>query len=222
MKPWTRRNARAFAPMMLPAFLLALAATAGAQDEGGRAAREREALRRTQAALRQAQEQQASLARENAELAAQAGKLGETAKRAESQLTGSRSEATRLRAELAGVMAERDALRAQAEADTKTARHRAEESTQRIAAASRLAEERSRTVGGMTALLETATRSLANAEKANREMHAFGLQIIDRLRGRATSSTIDPVLGLQQVRLENEAEALRDRLDALRLPQQAR
>ena len=114
-------------------------------------------------------------------------------------------------------------MRAQADADKKAAESRAAESAQRLAESGRVIAERTRTVAGMTALLESVTGSLAKAEKSNREMHAFGLQLIDQLRGRSSNAALvatDPVLGLQLVRLENEAEALRDRLDALRLPPQ--
>lgn len=209
-----RRKARA---LLLP-LLLAFATTAGAQDDVGRAAREREAFRRAQAALRQAQEQQAALAREKSELSAQTSRLGESVKRAEAQLSGSRSEAARLRAELARTTAERDALQAKAEADQKAVQSRGEESAQRIAALTRVVDERTRTVASLTELVGNTTRSLAAAEKANREMHGFGLQLIDQLRGRSEVGAADPVLGFGQVRLENTAEALRDRLDALRLP----
>ncbi len=203
--------------------LCALVLNAAAQDDGGRAAREREALRRTQSALKQSQEQQAALAREKSELSAQASKLGDTARQAQSQLAGARSEAARLRTELVRVTSELDTLRVQAEADKKGAQLRADESAQRLAEAMRVAAERTHTVGSMTALLERVTQSLAKAEKANREMQAFGLELIDRLRGRSSGvalGAVDPVLGLKQVRLENEAEAMRDRLDALKLPPQ--
>ena len=56
-------------------------------------------------------------------------------------------------------------------------------------------------------------------------MHAYGLQLINEVRGRAGSDAavaVDPVLGLRQVRIENRAEELRDGLDALKLPAQAR
>ena len=205
--------------------LCALALNAGAQqDDTGRAAREREALRRTQSALKLSQEQQATLTREKSELTAQASKLGDTARQAQAQLAGSKSDGVRLHAELARVASELSALRAQAEADKGGAKLRSEELSQRLAEAGRITAERTRTIGSMTALLEHVTQSLAKAEKANREMHVFGLQLIDQLRGRASNAAIvatDAVLGLQQVRLENEAEAMRDRLDALKLAPQS-
>ena len=74
-------------------------------------------------------------------------------------------------------------------------------------------------------MLERATQLLAAAEKSNRELHAYGLKLIDEVRGRASSdasAAVDPVLGLRQVRIENRAEELRDGLDALKLPAQAK
>ncbi|MES1163226.1 MAG: hypothetical protein ABUL50_09210 [Rhizobacter sp.] len=200
--------------------LVLAAPLALAQDDGGRAGREREALRRAQAALRQAQEQQSALAREKGEVSAQRDKLGEVAKRTETQLSASRSEAARAIAQVAALTTDLRSARDQAEAQRKEAEARITELSKQLSEANRLAEERARANGGLTALLEHATRSLTAAEKANREMHAFGLQMIERLRGRGAAEDLaqnDPVLGFGKIRLENEAEALRDRLDAARM-----
>ena len=209
--------------------LLLMALPAIAQDDAGRAAREREALRRTQAALKQSQEQQAALAREKADLSSQLtsqrDSLGASSRRAQSQLIASQSEAARMRAELAHVSAELAALRGQADVDAKAAQVQTQELAKRVDDATRLAAERTRTAASLTALLERATQLLAAAEKSNREMHAYGLQLIDEVRGRASgdaSTAVDPVLGLRQVRIENRAEELRDGLDALKLPASAR
>ena len=212
--------------------LLLMALPAIAQDDAGRAAREREALRRTQAALKQSQDQQATLAREKAELssqlASQRDSLGASSRRAQSQLAASQTEAARTRAELARVSAELAALRGQIEADgkaAKAAQAHTQELAKRLDDASRLAADRTRTAASLTARLERATQLLAAAEKSNREMHAYGLQLIDEVRGRASgdaSTAVDPVLGLRQVRIENRAEELRDGLDALKLPASAR
>ena len=51
-------------------------------------------------------------------------------------------------------------------------------------------------------------------------MAAFGQQMIEQVRNRASVDTFlrsEPVLGFSQVRLENQAEALKDRLAALKL-----
>jgi predicted nuclease with TOPRIM domain len=221
-------------PLHFKTTLLSLALcvcfSAAAQDDG-RAAREREALRRSQAALKQAQEQQAVLAREKTELTAQQQKLSDEAKQAQSQLGGARSEAGRLRAEVNRLSAELTALKTQMEADKKlmlsnneaaqnAAQQAAQKSAQQLSEAERLNVQQTRTVASMTALLERSTTALAAAEKANREMHALGLQLIDQVRGKSASGLSglsNPVLGLGQVKLENTAEQLRDQLDALKV-----
>ena len=195
---------------------VALSLSCAAQDDN-RASREKEALRRTQAALRQAQEQQAALAKEKDDLAGQRDKLDEAAKRSQSQLAASRGDAARLNTGLARAADELVATKARDDAARKELEDRLAEQAQRLAAAQRTADERAHANAALTALLEHATQSLAAAEKANGEMHALGLQMIDRIRGRQANvdgGVNDPVLGFGQIRLENEAEALRDKLDA--------
>lgn len=209
---------------------LCLCFSANAQDDT-RAAREREALRRAQAALKQAQEQQAVLVKEKSDLTATQQSLSDAAKQAQSQLGGARSESGRLRAEVNRLNAELATLQMQLEVDKKSmasgleaaqklARQAAQKSAQQLAEAERLNVQQNRTVASVTALLERSTAALSAAEKANRDMHGWGLQLIDQLRGKNASPGLtasDPLLGLGQVRLENTAEQLRDQLDALKL-----
>jgi septal ring factor EnvC (AmiA/AmiB activator) len=202
----------------------ALSLSCAAQDDS-HATREREALRRTQAALRQAQEQQAALAREKDDLAGQRDKLDEAAKRSQGQLAAARSDATRLNASLSRAAEELAAAQARDDAARKDLEARLAEQSQRLAESLRVADERARSNAALIGLLEHATQSLAAAETANREMHALGLQMIARIRDRqagADAIAADPVLGFGQIRLENEAEALRDRLDAAKLANAAR
>ena len=198
--------------------LLALGATlslcSAAQDSPSR---KKEALRRTQAALRDAQQQQATLAKEKDELAGQRDKLDADAKRSQSQLAAARSDAAHLNAGLAHAADELAATKAHDESQRKELEDRLADQERRLAQAQRVADERARANAALVALLERATQSLARAEQANGQMHALGLQMIDRLRGGAPSGA-DPVIGFGQVRLENEAEALRDKLDAAKLP----
>ena len=208
----------ALALSLVLSFTLAL--PAHAQDDAGRASREREALRRAQSALKQSQEQQATLTREKTDIAAERDKLGDSAKRAESQLGASRAAASRAGAELVRVTAELGALRTQAEADKKAAQVRADDVSKRLDESVRIATERTRTVASLKDLLERSTKALATAEKANREMAAFGQQMIEQVRNRTGSDAFlrgEPVLGFTQVRLENQAEELRDRLAAMTL-----
>ena len=211
-------NRHALALSLVLSFTLAL--SAHAQDEAGRASREREALRRAQSALKQSQEQQATLTREKSDLAAERDKLGDSAKRAESQLGATRATAARASTELARVSAELGTLRAQAEVDKKGGQVRADDLSKRLDEATRIAAERTRTVASLKDLLERSTKALATAEKANREMAAFGQQMIEQVRNRTGSDAFlrgEPVLGFTQVRLENQAEELRDRLAAMTL-----
>ena len=198
----------------------AVSLSCAAQDDTH--SREKEALRRTQAALRQAQEQQAALAKEKDDIAGQRDKLDEAAKKSQSQLAVSRSDAARLNASLAHANDELAATKARDDAARQELETRLAEQSQRALEAQRLAEERARANASLTALLEHATQSLAAAEKANAQMHALGVQMIDRLRGHEAEAGVpDPVVGFGQVRLENEAEALRDKLDAAKLPNAA-
>ncbi|MBC7731776.1 MAG: hypothetical protein H7306_07740 [Bacteriovorax sp.] len=213
---WLHRHALALSLVL--SFTLAL--PAHAQDDTGRASREREALRRAQSALKQSQEQQATLTREKSDIAAERDKLGNSAKRAESQLGASRATAARAGTELARVTAEIGTLRTQAEADKKAAQGRADDLSKRLDETTRTAAERTRTVASLTALLERSSKALAAAETANREMAAFGQQMIEQVRNRAPADNFlrsEPVLGFSQVQLENQAEALKDRLAALKL-----
>ena len=198
---------------------MTLSLACAGQDDN-RAAREKEALRRTQAALRQAQEQQAALTKEKEALSGQRDKLDEAAKRTQSQLAASRGDAAKLNASLGRANDELAATKARDDVARKELEDRLAAQAQLLAAAQRMADERARANAALTALLEHATQSLAAAEQANAQMHALGLQLIERIRARqagAGEGVNDPVIGFGQVRLENEAEALRDQLEAAKL-----
>ncbi len=203
-----------------------LVAPAQAQDDK-RATREREALRRTQQALRTAQEQQSTLLREKAALAAEKDKLDQAAKRNGAQLGAAQSMANRSRNELAQARVELDTLRTELETLRKTSttqqqllQTRSDEQAQQLQQAQRLLAERVQALSAVARLLESSTRSLADAEAKNRQLYTIGLTLVDEHRGRnpdGSSSLVDPFFGLKQVQLEDRAEALRSELDALRL-----
>lgn len=214
---------------VLPIALLAftLSTPAGAQQDNAdnvRAARQREALRRSQEALKQAQEQQAALAREKTQLTADKARLDDEARRSGAQLGSARSEAAKLRAEVARLTVEQEAQRSAAitaHADKQAAAAAAAELTQRLAKAERELADRTRTVAALSTLTERSSKALGAAEDANRQMHALGLQLIEQLRSSSRGDgvlALRPVIGFNAVKLENEAEALRDKLDALKLP----
>lgn len=193
-----------------------------AQEDGGRAGREREALRRAQAALRQSQEQQAALAKEKADLATQRDQFGETAKRAQTQLAAVRGETGRLQSTVAKLEAQLADMRIQSDTDKKTAQASIDDLKQRLADANRRAEESTRLVATTTALLEKSTQALAAAEQANGRMHALGVQMIEQIRSGDRNVVSEPVIGFGQVKLENTAEGLRDQLDATRISNRAK
>ena len=211
-----------------PLRLLALAVTAAcvlpaaAQDNNSR---EREALRRAQAALNDtrrelaaAQAERSGLQREKEAAAAQAQAAQQARDGLQAQLRGLQQQLAALRAEQQ-VQAERQ--RSEREADTAAAAQRQRQAATQQAELQAQLDESRRANASVTQLLERATRALAEAEDKNRQLHALALQAVERYRAKTPAEAAlqgDPLLGLTQVRIENEAEALRAQADALRLP----
>ena len=225
------------ASLIAAALLLVFTASVSAQAnnanntnsaDSARVARQREALRRSQEALKLATEQQAQLLREKTQLATEKAKLDEDSRRQGAQLGGLRSEVVKLRADVSRMTVELDAERraaagvtATATASQQTAAAQAADLSQRLAKTERDLRERTQTLTALSALTERSSKALFAAETANRQMHSFGLQLIEQLRTTARSGNLmglQPAIGFAEVRLENEAEALRDKLDALKLP----
>ena len=198
--------------MLLLASSLSFACAA--QDDAH--SREREALRRTQGALRQAQEQQAALSKEKDDLAAQRDKLADAARRMQTEVAAAHSDAGRINASLVHAEDEIAAMKTRDEAARKDLESKLADQAERLAEARRVADERAHANTTLAALLQQTTQSLAAAEKANQQMHAVGVQLIDRIRSRDGAASADAVFGFGQVRIENETEALRDRLDSAR------
>lgn len=197
---------------------------ASAQDNNATASREREALRRAQAALNDTRRELAALQAERASLlrdkdaaAAEALRARQARDALQSELRAAQQQAAALRGEQQSAV---DRLRTERQDD---AARSAERDRQAAAEAARLQQqlaERSRTVAAVTALLERATQALAEAETQNRQLHAMAVEAVERWRGKTPADAAlqsDPLLGLTQVRIENVAEDLRSRADALRL-----
>lgn len=214
-------------PLAIALLGLALMLGAGgahAQDDK-KAAREKESLRRAQQALRAAQEKQSVLERDKAALALQLdtatrkneGELAEAQKSARTSRAGlasAQSELLRLRAEL-------DELRAGSEREKAALTTQAAQLTRSQQETQRLLDERTQTVISLGRLLDRSTKALANAERTNRELYASGRELLDRYRGKSVGDRLaerEPLFGLHEVQLENEAEALRTQLEAHRLP----
>lgn len=198
-----------------------VAATPLQAQENNRASREREALRRAQQALRSAQEQQSALQREKAALAAERDKLDEAARRNAAQLGSAQAQASRTRGELQRVEAERDRLKTELEElrSASAGREQAWQARQQeletaLREARALLAERTQTVTTVRGLLERSTAALADAEGKNGELYAIGRRLLDELRERGAGTGL---LGLEQVKLENRAEALRTEIEAQRL-----
>ena len=196
-----------------------LAAPLHAQDDA-KASKEREALRRAQSALR-------SMTDERDALQAEKARLTQDLARSSQELAAlrGRSQGEAGRAKLAEEHAQ--TLQAQLDAATKARDELAAASQQRehdlqeqLGAARRESAERLQSVRTVSALLEQSTKALAAAEDKNRKLLAVGEDLIKRYKSRSRfdSATIgDPLLGLTDVKLENEAEQIRGQMAQLRV-----
>lgn len=196
-----------------------LAAPLYAQDDA-KVSKEREALRRAQSALR-------SMTDERDALQADKAKLAQDKAKSDQELAAlrGRSQGEAGRAKLAEEHAE--TLQAQLDAAVKTRDEQAAASQQRerelqeqLAAARRESAERLRSAQAVSALLEQSTKALAVAEDKNRKLFAVGEDLIQRYKSRPRydAATIgDPLLGLTDVKLENEAETIRGQMAQLRV-----
>ena len=199
--------------------LLVLCLPAAAQD--AKVSKEREALRRAQTALRAATEQQDGLQAEKAKLAADKDRL-------EKELLAARSQSQGEAARLKQVDLRSEAFQGELQAAVKArqvleagSQQREQELQQQVQAARRESAERLQSARALTALLEQSTQALAGAEAKNRQLYAIGQDLVKRYlsRGRFEDATIgDPLLGLTDVKLENQAEELRSKLAAQKLP----
>lgn len=195
-----------------------LAATGQAQD--AKVSKEREALRRAQTALRAAQEQQSTLQ-------ADRDKALADAQAARQEVSGAKAQSAGLAQRLKARESELDTLRqqlqtareAQQDAEARAAQ-REQGLQQQLQALRQESGARLQANQALAELLERSTRSLADAEAKNRQLHAIGLDLLRRWQGRPALDTAllqDPVLGLTAVRFEDQAEALRTALEAQRL-----
>lgn len=200
-------------------FIVALGVSLGAQAQDGKASKEREALRRSQAALRAAQEQQSALQADKAKAETDAAAALRQAASARAQIAGTAARLKDREAELETLRTQLQAARqAQQDSDAKaTGREQAlqqqllttrQESAARVQANQALAQ-----------LLERSTQALADAEAKNRQLYAIGQDLVRRWQGRSpldTALLADPVLGLTAVRFEDQAEKLRAELETQR------
>lgn len=199
-----------------------LLSSAQAQGEGKSASREREQLRRVQQALQAEQAKVQGLEAEKAQWLQDKAKLDEQGQRLRQNSQGqlkrqqeqAQAELTRLREALAAASAERAQIEAQAA--------EREQQWQTQAQAARAAQtELKQSNSSLAALLQGKTEALSGAEQRNTELHKLALQALDRWLSKSGAEVAlqqEPLLGLGRVRMEENAEQLRMRIDAQRLP----
>lgn len=197
-----------------------LAGSALAQKDAP--SRERELLRRAQAALREATAQRDATLAEKAALQKERDAAREELTRQRSQaaraLASEREQATTSAATARNELdsARREASAAQAAAaEREAALRRQLQTTQHNLA------ERTQANNALSSLLETATKRAGDAERRNDELHTLALDLVDRWRNKSPAQQMadtDPIFGIGAVRSEDQAEALRSRVHALRRP----
>jgi septal ring factor EnvC (AmiA/AmiB activator) len=197
----------------LAALASALMATTLAHAEPN--SREREALRRAQQSLRDAQAERDAIVGEKAALASDKGKLEGELKQVAAKVRGAESQAAGLKARVAQLEASL-AEQQKAVADGQ-AREAALAEQIRVTEA-KLAEQ-VRVVGTVQALLAERTREAQTLNGQNQAMYKAGLDAIELYRAQSPTGFLqsrDKLLGWENVKVENVAETLRDRMDDAR------
>jgi len=210
---------------LAPAPALLLPSPAQAQAADARASREREALRRAQASLQEAQQQRDALQAEKAGLDKARTEAETTAGQQRKVLAAAVADGKRQRDELSRLQAVQAADRSRHDDAVRVAESaaagREQALRQQLAQALRESESRRQANAGLATLLATRSQALDDAARRNRELHALGLEALARYREKGVVDQAlqgDPVLGFTAVRIENVAEQLRQRIDALQLP----
>jgi chromosome segregation ATPase len=196
-------------------WLGALMLMAATHTLAGESNREREALRRVQQSLRDAQAQLSTAADEKATLSAEKAKLEDSLKQAQgkasstaSQLTAARGQASRLQTELDAQKTALDEARVRESA--------LNEQLQQLQ--SRLSDQM-RLTRTLQAMLSDRTHDVQVLTSQNEALYRTGLDLIDLYRSQSPSAWLkarDQLLGFHEVKVENLAEAMRDRLDDAR------
>lgn len=200
------------------ATLLACGPAWAADDAKG--GREKEALRRAQMALRQAQAKLQAVQDEKAQLQTQHSALEAKAAEADKELANTQAQVRSLRNELARSQAEGKrlgtelaSLKASSQAEQTALQGRVDDLGRRLS-------ESQQTLVNVTQLLSHSTQALSTAEEKNRQLYAIGRNVIERYHNKGLGEVLaqqEPVFGLREVTLENEAETLRTQIEAQRL-----
>ena len=204
------------------ALLLAMLSVPALAQTSDTASRERTQLRRAQAALQESQTKLDALQAEKAALIADKATLSADMQR---QRTASRGQQVQREQALQGQV---EQIRKEAAAATAGQQQKQAQATEREAqlqaqltkSRQELAELRQSNTG-LAALLTGKTEALTTAAEMNRELHALGMLAIERWLNKTQfegSLQTEPLFGINGVRVEDSAEALRARIDAQRLP----
>ncbi|HEX5682699.1 MAG TPA: hypothetical protein VFY73_01580 [Ideonella sp.] len=195
-----------------------VAHTADAGDK--RLAQAKEAARRAQAALQQAQQERDTLRQQQAAAVAEKDALDERLSKAQADARSSHRRHTEQTQALASAQAELVRVRAEL-ADERALREKAEAAAaDTVSQAQQALQAQRQVTASVSALLEKSVAALARAEEANRALHGLGRQAVDAYTQRtpeAMRTRSEPFLALGAVALEDEAEKLRQALDAQRV-----
>jgi septal ring factor EnvC (AmiA/AmiB activator) len=177
--------------------------------------REKEALHRTQQSLRQAQSELETVSGEKAALSQEKSKLEGVLKQVESKASNAASQAASLRsraARLESDLAEQKAALAAAQAREAALTELLRQTEVRLA-------EQAQVTASVQKMLAERTRDAQTLSVQNQALYATGLDLIDLYRTQSPSTWLkarDQILGYNTVKVENLAEAMRDRLEAAR------
>jgi siderophore synthetase component len=201
--------------------LITLATAALAQQPDPRATRERELLRRSQAALQEANAQRDALQAEKTTLQAEHDRLKLQTERDAAELRALRADVARFKGDgERGQQALADARR-ESSALQKAGSEREATLQQRLAEAQRELAARTQANQQVAALLEKASTRLATAEERNAGLHALAHEMVNRWLDKSATDVLlqrEPLLGLREVAMQDTAETLRARINALQLP----
>lgn len=202
---------------------LATAAIAAAQQASPPGAREREALRRAQAAIVQAQQRESELIARLGDAIRERDGLAQALRRQERRVAELEARLRRERAAGEQAQAEADAQRARTAEVAAQARDRLAEAAQaeqalrrELQAARALADERLQANRQLTAMLEASTTALAQERERSRRLHALAHEAVDLHAGKTPwqqATAGERVFGFTAVRIEDQAEAMRKRID---------
>ena len=201
--------------------LLALSSNPTWAQTSDTASRERTQQRRAQAALQEAQTKLDALQVEKAALIAEKTSMSADLQR---QRAASRSQQTQREQAL---LAQIEQLRRDVATGTASQQQGEAQGTERegqlqlqLSKARQALVELQQSNTGLAALLARKTEVLSAAEEKNRELHGLGMLAIERWLNKTQfegSLQSEPLFGINGVRVQDSAEALRARMDAQRL-----